>query len=153
MPKVVPVSDLAFTSVVSAAEVVDGAETVSEGTPKKPNLIGGSLETEDAALEPKRLLAEVVELPVVAPIILTMLVKGANIFELLVEIPFVKLPDNKAEVVEIAGLGANSPLLKPEVLDGAPNEKIPLVDIELDGPDDNASNLPLLSTAFCELSS
>ena len=124
MPKVVPVSDLAFTSVVSAAEVVDGAETVSEGTPKKPNLIGGSLETEDAALEPKRLLAEAVE-----------------------------LPDNKAEVVEIAGLGANSPLLKLEVLDGAPNEKIPLVDIELDGPDDNASNLPLLSTAFCELSS
>lgn len=141
LPKVVPVSDLAFKSVVSAMEVVAGAETAFGRISEEPNLVGGSLETKDAALEPKRLL-EAVELPVVAPIVLEMLVKGATTLELLVETSFVKLPDVRAEVAEKAGLVENSPLL--EVLDGAPNEKIPLVD--------TASNFPLLSTAFCELS-
>lgn len=112
LPKVVPVSDLAFASVVSEVEVVAGAENAG-GIAEKPNLVGGSFETKDAALEPKRLLAEAVE-----------------------------LPDVKAEEAEKAGLVANSPLL--EVLDGALNEKIPLVD--------TASNLPLLPTASCELS-
>lgn len=142
LPKTVPVSDLAFTYVVSVVEVVAGAETSFGGIAEKPNLVGGSVETKDAALEPKRPLAEAVELPVVAPIVLGMLVKGATIFEQLDETPLVKLPDAKADVAEKAELVANSPLL--EVLDGAPNEKIPLVD--------TASNLPLLSTAFCELS-
>lgn len=142
LPKIVPVSDLAFTSVVSAVEVVAGAETSFGGIADKPNLVGASLETKDAAVEPKRLLTEAIELPVVATIVLEMLVKGATIFELLVETPLVKLPNPKADVAEKAGLVANSPPLA--VLDGATNEKIPLVD--------TASNLPLLSTAFCELS-
>lgn len=142
LPEIVPVSDLAFTSVVSAVEVVAGAETSFGGIAEKPNLIGGSLETKEAAPEPKRLLAEAVELPVVATIVLEMLFKGATIFELLVETSLVELPNAKADVAEKAGLVANSPSL--EVMDGAPNEKIPLVD--------TASNLPLLSTAFCELS-
>lgn len=144
LPKVGPVSDLAFTSVVSAAEVVAGAETAFGGIVGKPNLVGGSFGTKDVALEPKRLIAEALLLPAVAavaPIVLEALVKETAIFELLVETSFVKLPNVKAEVAENAGLVANSPLL--EVLGGAPNEKIPLVD--------TASNLPLLSTAFCEL--
>lgn len=50
------------------------------------------------------------------------------------------------EVDEITGLGANCPLLKLEVLDGAANK------VEGDKPDDNGSNFPLLFPSFCELS-
>lgn len=49
-------------------------------------------------------------------------------------------------MAEIAGLGANCPLLKLEALDGAANE------VEGDRPDDKVSNFPLLFPCFCELS-
>lgn len=47
---------------------------------------------------------------------------------------------------EIAGLGANCPLLKLEVLDGAANK------VEGDKPDDKGSNFPLSLPSFCEFS-
>lgn len=78
LPKLVA---FVFKSALSALEVVDSADTVG-GSSDSPNLIGGSVDTEDAAAELNRQLPEVMELPAVLPTAVEMLVEGAPSLEL-----------------------------------------------------------------------